>query len=258
MKPLVFCLALVLAVSCTVTSWAAKPVIGEEAWVTPVGDEGDGFLAALEMTGTGDTSSASRSEAPSPQGEGLRAVEDAGPYSEAEINTITWIVDGEVGGITGSAIICYADGETHLTDGDMLRRIHARVVANQIRSGLFPGTALECARQCWSADYARTDRGSSARWESCREAVCEALGGDGMADVGIGHYGGGDSGMADVGIGHYGDGDSSAQAPQNDRVPENVFAATCEVWRVPGWRLWARVDWDTGWVRGTFYYYAYG
>lgn len=23
------------------------------------------------------------------------------------------------------------------------------------------------------------------------------------------------------------------------------------------WYLWARVDWDTGWCRGTYYYYAY-
>ena len=51
-------------------------------------------------------------------------------------------------------------------------------------------------------------------------------------------------------------------SPQGEGfVPGNVFAATCDAnfaGYYPGWYLWARVDWDTGWVSGTFFYYAYG
>ena len=190
---------------------AAAPAIGEEAWVTPIyedmadvgighyGDGGDGFLPAAEMTGTG--------------------------YSDSEINMIANVVSGEVGGIAGaSVVLTYADGSQTWTDGYTLRMIHARIVDNQVRSSLFPSSVRSCVGQCWSTGYTGTAWNSSTQWQSCREAVVEALGG---------------------GI----------------SVPSNVYAATCDsgfASYYPGWRLWARVDWDTGWFAGTFYYYCYG
>lgn len=193
MRKLTFALALVLALTMTATATGGEPV--SKAGI----GGGDGFLAPLGMTGT---------------------------YTDAEINEITNVVNGEVGGIGGASVtLTYADGSQLYTDGYTLRRIHARIVDNQVRSGLFPDSVDGCVRQCWSPDYASTGWRDSAQWQSCREEV--------LAAVVSGHYG----------------------------IPDNVFAATCDPafcqW-YPGWYLWARVDWDTGWVSGTFYYYAYG
>lgn len=144
-------------------------------------------------------------------------------YTDLEINTITNIVNGEVGGIIGSVAITYADGSTEYTDGRFLRMIHARVVHNQIQSSLFPDTPSACAARYWSESYAGSELRSSERWKSCREDVVFSL-----------HW--------------------------LSCIPDNVFAATCDPYfaeRYQGYRLWAKVRWDTGYVSGTFYYYAY-
>lgn len=145
------------------------------------------------------------------------------PYSEEEINTITNIVNGEVGEITGRVSITYADGSVQTGNGSILRMIHTRVVHNQVQSSLFPDTVRGCAVQYWSRAYAGTGWRSSKQWQSCREDVVFAL-----------------RGLVDV--------------------PDTVFAATCDPYfarRYPSYRLWAKVRWNTGWVSGTFYYYAY-
>ena len=197
--------AMILLAACLLAGncWAARPAVGEEAWITPV--------AALEE----HTEESGRPRA-APTGTG---------YSDAEINEITNVVNGEVGGIGGaSVVLTYADGSQLYTDGYALRRIHACVVDNQVRSGLFPSTVDGCVRQCWSWLYAVTNWRTDAQWQSCREAVAEALSG---------------------GAG----------------VPSNVYAATCDPAFASygaGWYLWARVDWDTGWYSGVYYYYADG
>lgn len=149
---------------------------------------------------------------------------DCPRYSEGEINMIANVVNGEVGGICGACVLTYADGSQLWADASVLRWIHARVVDNQVQSALFPATVDGCVRQCWSASYAGTAWRESSQWQSCRAAVVEAL--DGAFCV-----------------------------------PGNVYAATCDPnfasW-YPGYYLWARVDWDTGWYSGTFFYYAYG
>ena len=145
-------------------------------------------------------------------------------YTDAELNMIANVVDGEVGGIGGAAVtLTYADGSQLYTDGFTLRLIHARVVDNQVRSPMFPTSVSGCVCQCWSPAYTGTGWRDSAQWQSCRQAVVDALAG--------GIY-----------------------------VPSNVFAATCDPGfsSYPGWQLWARVDWDTGWVSGVFYYYYFG
>jgi hypothetical protein len=203
-------LAAVLATGC----WAAVPE-GLEPWEWI---PGDGVLSAVEMTE--DTSSDLL--VPSPRGKG---------YTEGEINEITNVVNGEVGGISGTCVLTYADGTQLYADACLLHRIHARIVDNQVRSGLFPSTVDGCVQQCWSAAYSSTGWRESSQWKHCREDVVEALGGTG---------------------------DPSATGVW---VPGNVFAATCDPWFAsygPGWYLWARVDWDTGWCSGTFYYYSYG
>ena len=215
-------LILLAAVLLAPAGWAADPRLNsDQRWETPV-----------------DSSAA-------PQNDRTEAMADVGilrdssefghygsSYTAAEINEIANVVNGEVGGIGGaSVVLTFADGSQLLTDGYALRRIHACVVDNQVKSGLFPATVDGCVRQCWSTAYASTGWRESRQWQSCREAVVEAL-----------------CDMADVGIGHYG-------------VPDNVYAATCDgVFSsyYPGWHLWARVDWDTGWYSGTFYYYQYG
>ena len=173
--------------------YAEKPPIGEEAWIKPAhGPE------AVEETSIG--------------------------YSDAEINQITNVVNGEVGGITGAVILTYADGSQLYTDACMLHKIHACVVNNQVKSSLFPSSVYSCVNQCWSSAYTGTAWNSSTQWEHCREDVQDALEG--------GFY-----------------------------VPSNVYAATCDPYFASyysGWRLWARVDWNTGWFSGTFYYYCYG
>ena len=145
-------------------------------------------------------------------------------YSDADINTITNVVNGEVGGICGTVILTYADGTQIQGDGTLLRMIHARVVDNQVRSSLFLSTVQGCVAQCWSWSYTGTDWRDSWQWQSCREAVVDALSGA-------------------------------------IYVPENVYAATCDASfcaACPGYYLWAAVYWNTGWYSGTFYYYAYG
>lgn len=153
----------------------------------------------------------------------IEPLNDSG-YSDADLNTITNVVNGEVGGIVGTVVLTYADGTQLWTDACTLHKIHARVVDNQVKSSLFPSTVQGCVSQCWSWSYTGTDWRSSTQWQHCRQDVVDALTG---------------------GI----------------SVPSNVYAATCDAnfasW-YPGYYLWARVDWDTGWYSGTFYYYAYG
>lgn len=157
-----------------------------------------------------------------PEVETAPAVETGG--YDADLNMIANVVNGEVGGICGTVVLTYADGSQLWTDGSTLRMIHARIVDNQVQSSLFPSTVSGCVGQCWSWSYTGTAWRDSAQWQSCRQAVVDALAG----------------GVS---------------------VPSNVYAATCDAnfaSYYPGWHLWARVDWDTGWFSGTFYYYAYG
>lgn len=158
-------------------------------------------------------------------------------YSDAEVNMITNVVNGEVGGITGEVRLTYADGTQEVTDGATLRRIHALIVDNQVRSNLFQDTVAGCVRQCWSADYANTAARSSEQWKLCKIEVMEALWERAKAE--------GQERFAGAGI----------------MVPDNLFAATCDGYFAEnhtGVSLWARVDWDTGWTSGTFYYYTIG
>ena len=144
-------------------------------------------------------------------------------YSDADLNMIANVVNGEVGGISGTVVLTYADGSQLWTDGCMLHKIHARIVDNQVRSSAFPSTVYDCVGQCWSWGYTGSGWNNSTQWQHCREDVLAAL-----------------------------DGEVS--------VPDNVFAATCDAnfaSYYPGWSLWARVDWDTGWCSGTFYYYKF-
>lgn len=189
------CIGILCAVLLATGAHAAMPPTGEESWITP----------ATVMAQDADL--------------GLTC-----GYSDADINTITNVVNGEVGGISGTVVLTYADGSQLWTDGFTIRMIHARVVDNQVRSPMFPSTVQGCVSQCWSWSYTGTSLRDSAQWQSCRQAVVDALSG---------------------GI----------------SVPNNVYAATCDgafASYYPGWHLWARVDWNTGWYSGTFYYCAYG
>lgn len=146
------------------------------------------------------------------------------PYTDGEINMITNTVNGEVGGINGTVTIYYANGETVEADGQTLRRIHARVVDNQVHSDLFPDRLRSCISLYWTEAYTATGWRSSAQWQRCREDALAAL------------YG-------------------------LIEVPDTVLAATCDPYfaeRYDGYKLWAKVKWDTGWTSGTFYYYQYG
>lgn len=145
-------------------------------------------------------------------------------YTESEINMIANVVNGEVGGICGTVTIYYASGETVEADGQTLRRIHARVVDNQVRHELFPDSLRRCLALYWTEAYTSTGWRSSEQWKRCRNDVLMAL-----------------YGLVEV--------------------PDNVLAATCDphfAERYTGYKLWAKVRWDTGWVSGTFYYYQYG
>lgn len=158
-----------------------------------------------------------------PQAHSEAVIEQVTAYTDSEINQITNVVNGEVGGITGTVVLTYADGSQLYTDACTLHKIHACIVDNQVKSSLFPSSVSGCVNQCWSSAYTGTAWNSSTQWEHCREDVQDALEG--------GFY-----------------------------VPSNVYAATCDASFAsyyPGWYLWARVDWNTGWVRGTFYYYCY-
>lgn len=146
------------------------------------------------------------------------------PYTEGELNMMANVVLGEVGGITGTATITYADGTVVEADACLLHMTHARVVDNQVRSDLFPSTVRSCVRKYWSKGYSGTGWRSGAQWQHCRNDVLLAL-----------------YGLVEV--------------------PDNVLAATCDphfAERYTGYGLWAKVKWDTGWVSGTFYYYQYG
>lgn len=145
-------------------------------------------------------------------------------YTESEINMITNTVNGEVGGICGSVTIYYANGEMVEADGQTLRRIHARVVDNQVHSELFPDSLRSCISLYWTPSYTATSRRTSEQWQRCRTDTLMAL-----------------YGLVDV--------------------PDTVLAATCDPYfaeRYDGYELWAKVKWDTGWTHGTFYYYQYG
>lgn len=145
-------------------------------------------------------------------------------YTESEINMIANTVNGEVGGITGTATITYADGATVEADACLLHMVHARVVDNQVRSDLFPDSLRTCLSWYWTSAYTTTAWKTSSQWQHCRNDVLLAL------------YG-------------------------FVEVPDNVLAATCDPRfseKFTGYRLWAKVRWDTGWTSGTFYYYQYG
>lgn len=145
------------------------------------------------------------------------------PYTDGEINMIANTVNGEVGGISGTVTIYYPDGTVVESDGQTLRRIHARVVDNQVHSELFPDSLYWCVRLYWTEAYTGTSWWNNRQWLRCRDDVMAAL-----------------VGMIDV--------------------PDNVLAATCDprfAERYDGYALWAKVRWDTGWVSGTFYYYAW-
>lgn len=146
------------------------------------------------------------------------------PYTEGELNMMANVVNGEVGGITGTTTITYADGTVVEADACLLHMIHARVLDNQVRNELFPDSLRSCVRQYWSKGYSGTSWRTSERWRNCRQDVLFALWGC-------------------------------------VEVPDNVLAATCDprfAERYTGYVLWAKVRWDTGWTNGTFYYYQYG
>ena len=145
-------------------------------------------------------------------------------YDDYDLNIISNIVNGEVGGICGTVVLTYSDGTQLYADACILHKIHAQIVDNQVNSSMFPSTVYGCAMQCWSSAYAKTGERSSSQWKHCKEDVIEAL-------------------------------------SSYDRIPSNVFAATCDsrfAQKYNGFYLYARVDWNTGWVSGTFYYYSYG
>lgn len=146
------------------------------------------------------------------------------PYSDAELNMMANVVNGEVGGITGTATITYSDGTKVDVDACLLHRIHARVLDNQVKSEFFPDSLRTCISWYWTIAYTATGWRTSERWQHCRTDTLMAL-----------------YGLIDV--------------------PDNVLAATCDprfAERYTGYALWAKVKWDTGWTSGTFYYYQYG
>ena len=150
--------------------------------------------------------------------------ENSCPYSDGDINIIARIVNGEVGGIIGDVTLTYPDGSKLITDACTIHKIHARIVDNQVNSDMFPNSVAKCAKQCWSSSYANTNYSSSSQWQHCREDVLSVFADD--------FY-----------------------------IPSNVFAATCDprfAQKYSGFHLYARVDWNTGWLKGTFYYYYYG
>ena len=144
-------------------------------------------------------------------------------YSDEEINIITNVVNGEVGGLCGTIILTYADGSQVYTDGSTIHMIHAKVIDNQVKSSMLPSTVYECVKQYWSSGYTGTAWRNSSQWQECRQDVLKALAGD-------------------------------------IDVLDNIFAATCDPYfcqKYTKYELYARVDWDTGWCSGTFYYYTF-
>lgn len=145
-------------------------------------------------------------------------------YCDSDLNIISNIVNGEVGGIVGTVTLTYYDGSVVNTDGCALHKIHAQIVDNQVNSDMFPSTVYGCAKQCWSSAYAKTGERNSSQWKHCKADVIKAL-------------------------------------TTDDKIPNNVFAATCDSKfdkKYDGYHLYARVQWDTGWTHGIFYYYYYG
>ena len=145
-------------------------------------------------------------------------------YCDSDLNIIANIVNGEVGGIIGNVTLTYYDGSVVTDDACVLHKIHAQIVDNQVNSDMFPSTVYKCANKCWSSSYAKTGERSSSQWKHCKADVIDALSSDG-------------------------------------RIPNNVFAATCDskfAQKYSGYHLYAKVNWNTGWTKGTFYYYYYG
>ena len=145
-------------------------------------------------------------------------------YSDSDLNIIANIVNGEVGGIIGNVTLTYYDGSVVTDNACILHKIHAQIVDNQVNSDMFPSTVYKCANKCWSSAYAKTVERSSSQWKHCKADVIDALSSDG-------------------------------------RIPNNVFAATCDskfAQKYSGYHLYAKVNWNTGWTKGTFYYYYYG
>lgn len=152
------------------------------------------------------------------------AYADSSNYIDSELNMIANTVNGEVGGITGTILLTYSDGSYEYVSGSRIRQIHAKIIDNQVKSDLFPDSVYDCITQCWSTGYLGTSWQSSWQWQRAREDVIEAF--DNVVDV-----------------------------------PNNLYAATCDgrfAQKYSSFCLWARVDWDTGWCSGTFFYYTYG
>lgn len=152
------------------------------------------------------------------------AYADSSDYTDGELNMIANTVNGEVGGITGTILLTYSDGSCEYVDGSRIRQIHAKIVDNQVKSDLFPNSVYGCVSQCWSTGYLGTGWKSSWQWQRAREDTIKSL--DDVTDA-----------------------------------PNNLYAATCDgrfAQKYSGFYLWARVDWNTGWCSGTFFYYTYG
>lgn len=154
----------------------------------------------------------------------MTAIPSVYAYTDEEINMITNVVNGEIGGLTGSIKLTYADGSQEDADSTTIRQIHACVVDNQVNSDLFPSSVKRCIANYWSSSYTSTGYKSSSQWKSCRSVVETVF-------------------------------------DDRDDIPINIYAATCDsrfAKRYSAYKLWARVDWNTGWIKGTFYYYTYG
>lgn len=144
-------------------------------------------------------------------------------YSDSDINMITNLVTGEVGGLEGTVTITYFDGTVIESDWTTLHKIHAKVIHNMVEDYKFPSSLKRCIELYWSPYYTRTNYRDSEQWLICREDVLEAF------DDGI-------------------------------YVPSNVFGATQDPYfskKYTMYTLYARVDWSTRWLDGTYYYYAY-
>ena len=150
-------------------------------------------------------------------------------YSDSEVNMITNVVMHEVGGIYGKGVyvkIIYPNGTVEsYTSTNLLHCLHAQVLANQLNSDVYPDTLKDCIRLYWMPGLENENYYSkrNATWQDCREDVIATL-------------------------------------SEDPAIPDNVFGATCDPYfasRYPGWKLYATVYWNTGWVSGTFYYYSY-
>jgi len=144
-------------------------------------------------------------------------------FTDEEINMITNMVRGESGGIIGNVTVTYANGYIITADACVVHKYHAKIVENMYNSPIFPNNVSNCIKQCFSSSYATTNYRTEEQWLHCREDVIIALEGD-------------------------------------TDLPNNVFAATCDpnfAKNHKGWSLFAKINWNTGWTSGTFYYYQY-